>query len=108
MLAPMLLRLCGTAGGPLPENDAALLKIIGRHFDDHPITHDGTDTETPHLPRRIGDQPMTIFQDDTEAPIRVNFVDLAVESEQFLFGHPVQAGCRLTADILPRRSSSSS
>ena len=49
------------------------------------VTHDGADTEFPHLPRRVSDYPVIIFQHDAKTAIRIDFVDHAFERKQLFF-----------------------
>jgi len=72
---------------PFAKDDTTFVEIIGRHFDLNTIAHDGPDAETPHLARRVSDNPVIILQEDAEAPVRENFIDQAVEGHQILFGH---------------------
>jgi hypothetical protein len=67
----------------------------------NPVAHDGADAEFAHLPRRVSDDPVVILEDDAKAPIRENFIDQALEGQEILFGHQVQAAVRLTAEALP-------
>ncbi len=49
------------------------------------VAHDGADTEFPHLPRRVCDDSVIIFQHDAKAAIRVDFVDHTFERKQLFF-----------------------
>lgn len=49
------------------------------------IAHDGADTEFPHLPRRVCDYPVIVFQHDAKAAIRIDFVDHAFERKKLFF-----------------------
>lgn len=50
------------------------------------VAHDGADAEFPHLPRRISDDPVIIFQHDAKAAIRQDFVDHPFERQQLFLG----------------------
>src|SRR3546814_13322809 len=86
----------GSAPRALPGTDrrapafagdgAALGQVIGRHFDAHGVADDRPDAETPHPASRIDDDPMTVFEDDAEAPVGQDLIDLPLEGHQFLFG----------------------
>ena len=86
ILTPHIARPRANARCAFPENDPALGQIIGCHFNMHPVAHDGADAEFPHLPRRVSDDPVIIFQDDAKATVRVNFVDHPFERKQLFFG----------------------
>jgi hypothetical protein len=81
-LTPHIAGARANAGGTLSEYDTTFAKVIGRHFDMDSIAHDGADTEFPHLPRRVSDNTVTIFQDDAKAAVRINFIDHTFERKQ--------------------------
>lgn len=81
-LAPLWWRGGGWASGTFfPKDDPSLLQVIGGHFDPDPVAHDGADAKFAHLPRRVSDDPMIVFQHDAEPPIGVDFIDLALEGQ---------------------------
>ena len=46
-----------------------------------PVAHDGTDAKFAHLPRRVSDDPVIVFQHDAKAAIRIDFVDHSFERQ---------------------------
>ena len=74
----------------LAKHDAALAEVVGGHFHPNPVAHDRADAEFPHLPGRIGDDPVFVLEHDAKAPVGKNFIDLAVEGQQILLGHGVR------------------
>ncbi len=49
------------------------------------VAHDGADAEFPHLPRRVSDDPVIIFQHYAKASVWINFVDHTFERQQLFF-----------------------
>ena len=71
----------GRTGAAIAINDAAFGQVIGRHFDAYGVADDRPDAKTSHPACRISDDPMIIFQNDAEAPVGKDFIDLAVEGQ---------------------------
>lgn len=69
----------GWAGTTIAIDDPTLGQIIRRHFDANGVAHDRPDAETPHPASRVSDDTMIILEQDAEAPVGKNFIDLAVE-----------------------------
>lgn len=50
------------------------------------VAHDGADAKLAHLPRRVSDDPVIIFQHDAKSAVRIDFVDHPFERKQLFFG----------------------
>ena len=90
--APFALKAGGaaTAGTLVPKDDASLAKVVGGHFNEDPVAHDRPDAEFAHPASRIGDDPMVVFKHDAETTIGQDFVDLAFEGQEILFGQRIK------------------
>jgi hypothetical protein len=84
------------------EYDATFGQIIGCHFDMNAVAHDGADAEFTHLPRRVSDDPVIIFQHDAKAAVRIDFVDHPFERKQLFFGQKLSQPPRGLQQILCR------
>lgn len=51
-----------------------------------PVAHDGADAEFPHLPRRVSDNPVFVFQHDAKTAIGQDFIDHPFERQKLFFG----------------------
>lgn len=74
----------------LPKYYTAFAEIIGCQFDLNTVSNHGADTGSPHLAGGIGDNLMTVFQMDAEAPIRKFFIDQTVEDEKIFLGQQLR------------------
>src|SRR3546814_7644560 len=70
----------------LAIDEAALAEVVRRHFDAHGIADDRPDAETPHPASRIDDYAMAVFEHDAESRVGQDFVDHAIEGQDFLLG----------------------
>jgi len=49
------------------------------------VAHDRADAEFPHLPCRVSDYPVIIFQHDAKTTVRIDFVNHAFERKELFF-----------------------
>src|SRR5262245_4708794 len=79
--------------------DAALGEIVGRHFYQHLVAGEHTDTVLAHAAGGVGDDLVLVFELDAEGRVRKQLRHDAREFQQFLFRHSVSsvvaAACRL-------------
>jgi hypothetical protein len=45
------------------------------------VAHDGADAEFAHLPRRVSDYPVFVFQHNAKAAIGQDFIDYTFERQ---------------------------
>src|SRR5438128_684728 len=51
----------------VPEDDAALVEIVRRHLDRHPISRERLDAVLLHAPGRVGDDRVPVVELDAKA-----------------------------------------
>lgn len=79
---------CGKRRGLfVPEGDAALGKVIGRHFDIHLVARQNADAVLAHLARGVGQDFVAIVQLDAEHGVGKDFGNDSFKLEQVFFGH---------------------
>ena len=78
------------ARGPafdVTEGNATLGKIVGRQLQRDLVAREDADVMLAHLACTVGDQIVTVFQDDAIARIGKDFVHHAVHFNEFFFSH---------------------
>lgn len=83
-------RTTRSARSAFAKYDAALLEVVGGHFDLHPVAHHRPDAELPHLAGGVSDYPVVVFKHNAETTIRQDFIDLAIEGQEILLGHSIK------------------
>src|SRR6516225_2631274 len=73
--------------GLMTEDKAALLKIVGRHFDGHTITNQSLNPVLLHLAGRVGHDLVPGIEVNAIARIRQNLDHKAFELDEFFLGH---------------------
>ena len=76
------------------EGDAALVEVVWRHLDGHPVTGNGADAELLHLACGVGDDLVIVLQLHPEARVWQHLGYDAFELEHFFFRHK-NFPCRL-------------
>ena len=71
----------------LAVNDPALLEVVRRDFDGHPVTRNDADEVLAHLAGDVGQNAVAIFQLDHELGIGQSLDNLSFGSDRFFFGH---------------------
>ena len=71
----------------VPEVDSALAQIVGGKFERDLVPGEDADMMLAHLACRVGDQLMSIVQQDEIAGVGKAFGDDALHFDQFFFGH---------------------
>src|SRR5262249_14317687 len=71
----------------MTEDKAALLKIVGRHFDGHTIANQSLDPLLLHLACRVSHDLVAGIEVNAIARIRQNLDHEAFELDEFFLGH---------------------
>src|SRR5580704_14212904 len=69
------------------EDQPALLKVVGRHFDRHPIARQRLDPVLLHLAGGVGDDLVSCIELHAVARIGEDFGHQSFELDQLFFGH---------------------
>src|ERR1700722_9444157 len=69
------------------EDQPALLKVVGRHFDRHPIARQRLDPVLLHLAGGVGDDLVSCIELHAIACIGEDFGHQSFELDQLFFGH---------------------
>ncbi len=72
--------------------DAALRKIIGRHFQHDPISRKNTDEVQTHLSRNVGEHSVAVVQFNSEHGVRKQLDDLSRYFDSVFLGHVNTSG----------------
>jgi len=51
----------------------------------NPVANDRSDAKLPHLPGRVGDDPVLIVEHDAKAPIGKDLIDVSLDRQQLFF-----------------------
>ena len=71
----------------MAESDAALADVIGREFQRDLVASQDTDMVLAHFSGSIGDQLVTIFEQNAKTGIGQDFFDHALHFDEFFFCH---------------------
>jgi hypothetical protein len=71
----------------VPKGDPSFFQIIGRHLKRDFVALGDADMELPHLPGKVGENPMAIRQLHTKHPIGKDFFDGSIDLNLVSFRH---------------------
>src|ERR1700688_4418948 len=77
----------------VPEDEAALVEIIGRHLDRDAVAGESLDAVLLHLAGRIGDDDVSGIELNAVARVRQDFGNQAFELDELFLRHRLLSSC---------------